>query len=154
MENSKSYSFGFLSGHQKVVKHLKKRRANVTNRDSLNRTALHAAIEYAHEDIAMDIVKFLRANHRLEKDSIYFEAEQCKSFKSLHYSNYSGHERVVEFLLENGANVNYTCTNGWSALHVAALQGRHLITLSFHYLMNELYIQTIDESISNYFQLL
>lgn len=141
VENNKSVPFGLLLGHRKIVKYLKKRGANVTKNDNSRHTPLYAAIKYAHEDIAMDIIKHLRTNHRLERDALYFEAEQCKSFNSLLYFvdklffnfntafDYSGHEHVIEFLLKNGANVNYTCTNGWSALHVAAFKGHHLITL-------------------------
>lgn len=42
---------------------------------------------------------------------------------------YSGHERVLEFLLENKANVNHRGKTGWTPIHFAAQNGKSIQTL-------------------------
>ena len=50
-----------------------------------------------------------------------------KQWAALHYSTFAGHEAIVSFLLERGADVNALSTNGSTPLMMAAREGRESI---------------------------
>ena len=53
---------------------------------------------------------FIRPNWSIESFSIQqgaeIEARDNKGWTTLFYATYAGHQKMVQFLLENGANVN------------------------------------------------
>lgn len=78
----------------------------------LSWTPMHFAAKGGHVDIAKLLLKY-RA--RINGSG--------NAAAPLHIAVQEGHQRMVAFLLANGANVHTPLTEGWTALHVAAQTG-------------------------------
>jgi ankyrin repeat protein len=71
-----------------------------------------------------NIVKYLLINMNAEPNS-----QNKTGFAPLHAASRGGHDAIVLYLLENGADLSIEDENGWTSLHFAAQQG-HATTCS------------------------
>lgn len=57
----------------------------------------------------------------------YCQEANKRGFTALHVAACHGRERVVEFLLQNGAEIDRRCLRGWTALFMAAGSGQYKV---------------------------
>jgi TPR repeat protein len=59
------------------------------------------------------------------KQAISFAEEHSRSYISpMHIAAAHGHDKIVEIFLDHGAPINSYCKRGWTALHLAARNGK------------------------------
>ena len=131
-------------GHTMLVLLLLKYGAQVRERDSEGRTALHTAAMYGHETTVKALLKAgadigtqtyvsretalhfaAREGHAklaqlLVDSGAAIEARDISGYTALVCAASNGHKAVMQTLLELGANVNASTSAGKTALHMAA----------------------------------
>ncbi|ROT75698.1 ankyrin repeat-containing protein [Penaeus vannamei] len=108
-----------MSGYEAIVRLLLEKGAKVNAKNKDGDRPLHSAVRGGSEAV----VKTL-----LRKDGIKIDAADGAGRTPLHLAAEKGHNRIIQMLLKNGANVNAMRNDGWSALHEAAYNG-HWTTL-------------------------
>lgn len=104
---------GAWAGSRGVVKLLLDGQGEAGVQDKYNNTALHIAAERGFEPVVVEL---------LSKGNV--EARGWNDLTPLHYAALNGHEKVVELLVQNGADVNARDNKvGWAPLHLAAING-------------------------------
>uniref|UniRef100_A0A9J2PCU4 Ion transport domain-containing protein n=1 Tax=Ascaris lumbricoides TaxID=6252 RepID=A0A9J2PCU4_ASCLU len=101
-----------MGAHMNVLRVLHENGAELNSRDSQSNTVLH----YAAISGDVDLVHFILQNATMTVDCA--SVDGCTA---LHYAVNNGRSRVVETLLNNGADPNLTCgPQAFSALHLSA----------------------------------
>jgi len=83
------------------------------NNDSAKNNALHELLSAA-ENNQLDSLKEIINAHPL-----FINSTDSDGYTALHRACYSGHEEIVKYLLENGANVHARTNDGWQPIHCA-----------------------------------
>uniref|UniRef100_A0A672QP61 Ankyrin 3 n=1 Tax=Sinocyclocheilus grahami TaxID=75366 RepID=A0A672QP61_SINGR len=111
-------------GHVDVVAELLKLGANVDAATKKGNTALHIASLAGQAEVVRELVtNGANVNHIVSVE--HLEVLRFDGLTPLHCGARSGHEQVVEMLLDRGAPILSKTKNGLSPLHMAT-QGDHL----------------------------
>ncbi|XP_067618406.1 uncharacterized protein [Eurosta solidaginis] len=102
------------NGHKDTVEVLLKNKASTIAQDMSGNSPLYYAIGNNH----VNVVKVL-----LEKDTNVDSNEAIGGFTPLHAAAECGYLELVNFLLQNKADVNARNDRDWTPLHAAALNG-------------------------------
>ena len=102
------------NGHKDAVEILLKNNANTNTKDMIGYSPLH----YAILNNQIDAAKIM-----LEKEVNVDINETMGGFTPLHISAECGHLELVNFLLQNRAEVNARNDRDWTPLHAAAFNG-------------------------------
>jgi ankyrin repeat protein len=97
--------------------------------DDMVRIGLIAGVHRYAKDGNLERLKELLDDHPELVNAIYKPLEPTKpswtdGFTPLHYAAQNGHEKVVAYLIDKGADCNYADSGGWTPLHAAADRGR------------------------------
>jgi len=83
-----------------------------------------------HPHVALAAIMDLQ--QKLEDNPAGIFETSGREHRPLHLAARNGHEAVTQLLLERGASVNLTTTEGFTALHLAAFNGYHTVVLILH----------------------
>uniref|UniRef100_I3MBG7 TNNI3 interacting kinase n=1 Tax=Ictidomys tridecemlineatus TaxID=43179 RepID=I3MBG7_ICTTR len=100
-----------IAGHLEAADVLLQHGANVNVQDAVFFTPLHIAAYYGHEQActygkSIDLVKFL-----LDQNVVNINHQGRDGHTGLHSACYHGHIRLVQFLLDNGADMNLVASD-------------------------------------------
>ena len=96
-------------GRVEILHYLLNDGANVHQKDNAGCTALHRAAEYGHTDIAQCL---------LENNAVVNCGDNRGNTPLLYTTEYYGNPKLIQLLLEHGANPSYTNCNGYTALYL------------------------------------
>jgi ankyrin repeat protein len=121
------------SGSLEVMRFLIKSGADVNARTPANETALMlAAYFYLDGPSGSPFERHEKATHMLVESGANLENERY-NYTPLAYAAYQGHDHIVRYLIERGANVNADAENGITyvntPLMMAAMQGHEKVVL-------------------------
>ena len=121
------------AGSLDVMRFLIKAGADVNARTSTNETALMLAAYFHLDGTAGSMFeRHEKATHMLVESGANLENERY-NYTPLAYAAYQGHDHIVRYLIERGANVNADAENGITyvntPLMMAAMQGHEKVTL-------------------------
>ena len=98
-----------------ILKILHKKGADVKATDCLGNNALHLAVQKSN---TIELIKYLVEQVKLDVNSRNLENQTA-----LHLATYYGNMPVVEYLIENGAQVDARDKNNALPLHIASAYG-------------------------------
>lgn len=107
-------------GHTDIVKYLLDHKANIKNRDKSGLNALHYAITF---DGDIETIKLL-LNHRID-----INAKTNLNWSALMLAASKGDEKIVELLLDNGADTSTTNNDGNTAMDLVNKNNKRLLKL-------------------------
>ncbi len=147
MWNNKPLKISILTepySRLEVLKLLLEKGANSKAADCLGNNALHLAVKISNNT---DTIKYLVEHVKLDVNSKNVENETA-----LHLVSYYGYMSTVDYLVENGAQVDARDKNNDMPLHIAASYGNQaLIKLLLNIGNNYHYNSKIDEQIFHSF---
>ncbi|CAG8710498.1 12177_t:CDS:2, partial [Racocetra fulgida] len=124
----------------KIIKFLLEHGANFDNIiDKSGRTPLHWAAFECDENT----VRYL-----IEKNCKSINAIDQNNETALYEAVWNGHTKIVEILLDQGANINHKNTKGWKPLHVAAISCQ----VEVFKLLSKRDKAAVDLQLSNFFE--
>ncbi|TMW55228.1 hypothetical protein Poli38472_013119 [Pythium oligandrum] len=115
--------YAAINGHVRVVKQLLATSSdNVDVENNIGQTALHLAVVNKNADVVRALLEDGKAD--VDASSVSFKETQDNNQvqakqTALHVASETGQRRMVELLLQYGANVNKWDENGSTALHLA-----------------------------------
>ncbi|RDD37564.1 Transient receptor potential cation channel subfamily A member 1-like protein [Trichoplax sp. H2] len=126
----KSLHLAISKAHLEVTEMLLKRLGDILCRDDDQLTPMHIACIEGHLNTVKELAKFIRTSQSCGHTLLeILNATDNKKYTPLHYAADNRHTKVVEFLLEEGANVNAEASNGVTPLHLAAARNKEIVML-------------------------
>lgn len=101
--------------------------------DSLGRTALHYSVEYNQQKISQLLVEDYKSKQMSLFEANNFQASMLINTKDIfgvtpfHLSIEQENNELVDYFIENGANVNQSDNDGCAPIHIAAKVGSILL---------------------------
>lgn len=100
-------------GHLEIVKLLLAHGADVTSRRSNGQTPLLAVVHDSRkQDVRLEIAKMLVSRHPK-----LVRLPNIHGIYPIHWSSGKGQEKILQFLLDKGVDINAKDKNGYTALH-------------------------------------
>ncbi|KAK8834653.1 hypothetical protein M9Y10_026475 [Tritrichomonas musculus] len=123
-ENRSAIHFACAGGNCKMVNMLIEDLDQFHNVDSLGRSPLHYAIEYNQNCITKFLVeKYTSDLSDCLDASLLINKKDIFGMTPFHLSVENENEEIVDYLIENGANVNLSDADGCVPVHIAAKIG-------------------------------
>ncbi|KAL7655921.1 hypothetical protein ACMYSQ_005056 [Aspergillus niger] len=98
-------------GHDRVIKKLLTKIADIDSANDDGDTALHCACKYGRLEVAIMLIK--------KGANVHSKSE--RGYTPLHYACRSGHEEVAEMLIQEKAEIDAESATGNTPLHLACL---------------------------------
>ena len=105
----------------------------IINHKETDQTILHAAAAQTNYHLVMEIMKYL--NQHLSKEQLltFINKKTCQGKVALHYAAFHGDIKIIQLLIDNGADINIKTDTGISVVHYGS-QGNQPNTLIYFHL--------------------
>jgi len=120
-ENEEPIHIASRMGQQHMVKLLLKNGASLMSRNDRGNTALHLAVVSGNKDLVKDLVDW-------DKNGVNCLNDEKET--PLHLAARNGSVYLVNYLNQNGCNINASSANGATCLHIACENG-HYATVEY-----------------------
>jgi uncharacterized membrane protein YhaH (DUF805 family) len=118
----------------------------LTNPQEKHQTILHAAAAQTNYHLVMQIINYLKQQQQLSKEQItsFINKPASKGEVALHYAAFHGDIKLIELLIDNGADVRIKTESGLSVMHYGS-QGDQPNTLIYFHLKYSMPVNEPDK---------